>query len=74
MSFDKSFNDAPSGESFDISNALKKYNEILEELEALKDTDPNAEVYLVMKDFETRWLDADNIALVEGGYISISGA
>lgn len=71
VSFDKSFNDAPSSESFDISSALKsKYDEVMEELEVLKDTDPNAEqAYLVMKDFETRWLDADNITLVEGGYI-----
>ena len=71
VSFDKSFNDAPSSESFDISNALKsKHYEIIEGLEALKDTDPNAEqAYLVVKDFETRWLDADNITLVEGGFV-----
>jgi hypothetical protein len=65
VSFKGKLNSNPSQKAINASNMLKeKLKRSLNELEPLKDNDLGAkQAYLVLSNFEKRWLEPDNISI-----------
>ena len=74
VEFLNDFNLNPSEKAFQTSIHLKStLVKILDELSKIKNNDPNAEqAYLIFSNFESRWLEADNLTCNEDGSFKIN--